>query len=357
MRAAGYKYEALAERIRKFAVSLEEGSLLPSEDDLMKRFSASRNTLRNALALLRAKGMIASRAGRGTTLVSKAERTDSASSLIMVIAPPHEFEYCAHILDGINDVLQPAGYTMLYAGYRDDNVTTETALMQRAAASAIAGIIVITSYRSGDDPYLTVKRPRMPIVLVDNAVAGFAGPLVVTDDEKGAYDIVSRMIAAGHRRIVYLGGYDTLSQRTRKAGYLAAMNQHNLDIEAHNDVGFGREDGYAFGKRYLRSRKTLPTAVFAVSDACALGFARALREQNIKVPDDISIAGFGCLVGEMGAEGMKISTVQQDGNAVGGAAAQKLLSIMHASGMMREERITMPVTVIDNGTIAAPKMK
>lgn len=94
------------------------------------------------------------------------------------------------------------------------------------------------------------------------------------------------------------------------------------------------------------NNRTLPDAIFCANDTTALSAIIYLREQNIRVPEDIAIVGFS---NEPFSEVVSpsISTIKQPGFEMGQKAAQLLIhQINHKEGPVRFETIKMPTELI-----------
>ncbi|GAA4204365.1 LacI family DNA-binding transcriptional regulator [Actinocatenispora rupis] len=114
------------------------------------------------------------------------------------------------------------------------------------------------------------------------------------DNEGGAAAITEYLIAAGHRRILYLGGPAELStSRARLAGHRKALRARRIpsDPKLIQTGAFGRRFGYHRMQELLAAGPDF-TAVFAANDVVAAGAMQALHEAARTVPDDISIVGY-----------------------------------------------------------------
>jgi LacI family transcriptional regulator len=114
------------------------------------------------------------------------------------------------------------------------------------------------------------------------------------DNEAGAHAMTSHLLSAGHRRILVLPGsvgYTTTEART--AGYRNALAAHGVaedpDLVLHGNYTY--EDGERLVRGALE-RKTGFTAVFAGSDMVAAGALEALQAAGLRVPEDVSLAGY-----------------------------------------------------------------
>ncbi|MDT0321359.1 LacI family DNA-binding transcriptional regulator [Streptomyces millisiae] len=124
---------------------------------------------------------------------------------------------------------------------------------------------------------------------------GVPATVVEYDNEGGAYAVVSRLLAQGHRRILFLGAdrAGTTTSAGRVAGYRRAL----ADFDAPSEPGliqeadFNRADAYENLRRRLAAGRDF-TAVFAVTDVVAAGALAALTDAGLDVPGDVSLVGY-----------------------------------------------------------------
>lgn len=160
------------------------------------------------------------------------------------------------------------------------------------------------------------------------------------DNAGGAYAIVQHLIAMGHRRILHLsGGYVNVDSLQRLAGYRRALEDagipidESLIIDCGFSVSLGRHHmGALLEKSYAQP---LPTAVFCASDAIAFGCIEALNSRNIRVPEDISVAGFDdSLLARMTRP--PLTTVRQPLRKMGRCAVERLLQLTRSKQALAE---------------------
>lgn len=119
--------------------------------------------------------------------------------------------------------------------------------------------------------------------------------VVEYDNEGGAYAITSYLISLGHRDIAFLGagppGHSTIDERLR--GFERAHQAHRLPVtpQRARAVTFDRQSGYQ-ATRELLTRGQKFTAVFAATDVVASGVLVALREADLRVPEEVSVVGY-----------------------------------------------------------------
>lgn len=114
------------------------------------------------------------------------------------------------------------------------------------------------------------------------------------DNEAAAFDAVTHLLDAGHRRILFLGGRPGRNtSEARRAGYVRALRSADVEVDPRlqTDGVFTRESGYE-GTRGVLARRVPFTGVFASSDLAASGAYEALREAGLDIPADVSVIGF-----------------------------------------------------------------
>jgi LacI family transcriptional regulator len=118
--------------------------------------------------------------------------------------------------------------------------------------------------------------------------------LVSVDDEQAAARMTRHLLELGHRRIGFILGLpDQGSSHDRLAGYHSAIAEAGLVFEpVLVEQGlYNYESGYSAARRLL-ALEPAPTAIFASNDHMAMGVLTAAHEQGLKIPDDLSVAGF-----------------------------------------------------------------
>ncbi|MCZ4118949.1 LacI family DNA-binding transcriptional regulator [Streptomyces sp. H39-S7] len=121
---------------------------------------------------------------------------------------------------------------------------------------------------------------------------------VAFDNHGGARRLTEHLLSLGHRRIGYVAGpADRTTTRHRLEGHRAALADHGLPsagpavdrLTVHGS--YDRSSGYDAALELLRREPSL-TAVLAANDTVALGVCAAVRDQGLRIPDDVSVAGF-----------------------------------------------------------------
>jgi len=138
----------------------------------------------------------------------------------------------------------------------------------------------------------------IPCVLVTGDASGLNFEnlsSVSTDDREAARCAAEALIALGHKRIAVIGGDRAVSDisRLRYEGCLQAFQSHGIAFDPEMDyqgVRFSYQDGYKATQMLLSNGRAY-TAIFAVADVMAIGAIRALKDNGLDVPQDVSVMG------------------------------------------------------------------
>ena len=155
-----------------------------------------------------------------------------------------------------------------------------------------------------------------------------------TDDEAAADCAVSKLVAEGHRRIGIIGGLpgDYSGERRndhstlRIRGAVSELEKNGITFDFDRDYeacDFSAESGYQAAKRLMEKSPDL-TAIFAVTDAQAVGVLRELKDRGLSVPEDISVVGFNG-VDYVRYSIPRLATIRQDTQALARKSVDDLL--------------------------------
>jgi DNA-binding LacI/PurR family transcriptional regulator len=187
---------------------------------------------------------------------------------------------------------------------------------------------------------------KIPFSLVGNNIVGEWRPeqydCVFTDDMRGSIDITRYLIAQGHRNIWYIGNQRLPWFANCAAGYRQAMMEADLEPRFSEISSEDRELGYLAVKALLASGER-PTALFAGTDQAASGVYQALQESGIRIPDDISVAGFNDTIGEVLHPGL--TTVREFPKELGEHLAEFVLRRINEPDLAPQQLI-MPTELI-----------
>ena len=193
--------------------------------------------------------------------------------------------------DGVREKAWERGLTVTLTATRGD-VEMEAAAIEQMAAQPLLGLIYATiNTRLVHLPAMT---PQTPVVLLNCHDANGALPSVVPAELAGGHAATNFLLRAGHRRIGYINGEPSMeASRQRLKGYRRALATADMpfDPELVRDGNWQPISGYE-GAHALMRLPSRPSAIFCANDLMAVGCYEALRELNLKVPDDIAVMGY-----------------------------------------------------------------
>ena len=340
------------EELKKDIISqIKSGKLKPnnrilSENELSRKYEVSLKSVRRALKELKEENVIFAHKGKGTFIAdSKSNRKKKSSKILGLIVADLAISFHSEIARACEDEAHKSGYQVIL-GNTDNIAEKEEAYMRKFSSQGLDGAIVVTGKNSFRNKYFPHFVKTIPLVIVDTKIEGLKTDLVTTDDISGAYEAICHLISLGHRRIAHLSGPSNISTaRQRIEGCRKGLMRHNvpLDESLVKETDFTEETGYQVMQRLLEGEKGI-TAVFAVTDTAALGAIKAIQEKGLKVPNDISIIGYGDL---KIASDIPLSTVFQPAYQMGEVAAEMLFEkIKGKRGLNDIKEVVLPTRLI-----------
>lgn len=177
-----------------------------------------------------------------------------------------------------------------------------------------------------------------PTVLLGNPTTARFPAAVCADNRQAGRDITEYLLSCGHRRILFVSGYFTASDRARLryVGYCDAMDAARLTVLEATQIPF--VDGFETLDLSATLSRFAPSAIIASNDLLALGVIAAVRRHGLSVPDDISVTGFdGIAIGRLTYPAL--TTVEIPDATMGAAAASLLLDMAENAAAPRHLQV------------------
>lgn len=215
---------------------------------------------------------------------------------IAFIVPDVENPFFSGILHGITDKASEYNYNVFMFGTNEDS-ESEHRILESLKGELIKGLIIIpvseidkeTAFRLNN-----FEREGIPVVLIDRDIKGSGFDGVFSDDVQGAYEAVECLINEGHKKIGIITGPDTSRPgHDRLKGYKMALSSYKIPVNDEYIVnGKFREEWAYNAMKALMELNDPPTAVFTSNNMTTLGCLRYLKENGLKLVEDISLVGF-----------------------------------------------------------------
>jgi LacI family transcriptional regulator len=248
------------------------------------------------------------------------------TNTIGIIVHELKSQFISSVLAGIEKVTTEAGYDLII-GHSSETYRKETAnahnLFHKRVDGLIASLAFDTTEMDHFDPFV---KKGIPIVFFDRVEEFPYGTRVIIDNVKAGYEATSHLAAQGCRRIAHITA--NLARNVyagRLKGYQQALADFGLpyssDLVLVNDLS---ESAAIRTAKQITAMDNRPDGVFTTNDFFAAVFLQSLKEEGIKIPEDIAIVGFN---NDAISRVMqpKLSTINYPGEEMGEQAARSLL--------------------------------
>lgn len=233
--------------------------------------------------------------------------------------------FTMHLISGVSEELSNANYPFL--------IKRDMEFNQRCD-----GIIVMGLDLSEEN--VVIDKLKLPAVLFGRTELVI--DCVDVDNVKGAKMMMEHIIANGHRKIGFL--MFKTNQRfahERLKGYKEALKNHGIKYDENLVVYVDNTEQDSYSKTCELMTRESPTAIFCCNDLMAIGAFRAAEKLKLKIPADISIAGFDGLIFDLIPK-VPLTTIRQPVYETGRALAARLLERLKNPGLQVEKKYIEP---------------
>ena len=235
------------------------------------------------------------------------------------------------------------------SGYEVQLHWTRSAEQIENVARASAGMVLVGQH--GDETLAALKRTRKPVVRL-----GWVAPLDPVDQVTGADHeagsaIGQYLLNRGHRIVGFVHGTRVLRGRMER---LFGLTEAFVGCEGARviELLYG-EEGFASAFQGLVAQGSRPTALFCSHDGLAVHVVSELHRLGYKVPEDVSIIGYGDFAAALQIS-PPLTTIRLPGEDMGVAAFRLLLERMNSSRrQLPPQRVMVVPTLIERGSVAA----
>ncbi len=256
--------------------------------------------------------------------------------------------FFSQVINGIESIAYDRGYNVIISQSRE-SYERELIDLQYLASRSVDGLLISLSTETHDLTELkNLHAKGFPVVFFDRITDEINTHKVVVDNFKGAFDLTGHLIKTGHSRIAVITNSEFLSiTHERLAGYKEAMRVNGLPVN-ENFIQHCFYGGMIFEEVEDAVNKILtqpqrPDAIFATSDKLTIGCLKTLKRRGLKIPDDISLAGFSNTeIAEL--IDPPLTVIRQPAYEMGKAATELLLQLIESKRPIKdfEKRILTP---------------
>lgn len=258
--------------------------------------------------------------------------------------------YGSLVISGVEAYLRQHNYFFLTVIHRHDAAMLRD-YSQLLLERGVEGFVTVdTSFQ---------EAPPLPTVCVAGHRAFKGVTNIVLDQERGIRAGLEHLHRLGHRKIAFMKGQPFSSDSEERWKAMCTVAQ-SLDLEMDPDliVHLEIDDpspqlGYPYAKQLLANKKPF-TALFAYNDIAAIGSIRAIQEEGLRVPQDISVVGFDDI--QWAAYNTpSLTTVRQPLVKMGKIAAETVIGMIEDNREHIAEIAIEPTLVVRESTGPAPK--
>lgn len=274
------------------------------------------------------------------------------SKLIAVIVPDLTIHFYARVIEGIQEILEKEGFSILLFNTRESLEAEELAVSQCLKHRVDGVLAAISRMTKTHSHFQKLLKHDIPLVFFDRVVNFLPVPKVVTNDHQAAYHATQHLILSGCKCIGHITASMNLNNsNNRLYGYLDALKDASIGVEEAliHYYEFDPASIDAFIENTLGAFPQLD-GLFVFNDYVANIAVNALQRLGKSIPADVAVMGFS---DEPVAVQMtpRLSTVQQTGAKMGQLSAQKMLALIGGHSAPDSEKIVIdPQLVIRDST-------
>jgi len=213
--------------------------------------------------------------------------------------------------------------------------------------------IIAASVAMSSDLSERCRAANVPMVLFNRSQDDPNMSSVTSDNYAGGRKVAEFLLAAGHRKIGHITGWEGAStQRDREAGFTSALAEAGVALHSRTEGDFSMEKAVDATRAMFASDP--PEAVFVANDHMALAVMDTLRfELGLKVPEDVSVVGYDD-VPAAGWPAYNLTTVRQPANRMVANTVEILLDQIENDNS-QTRRIAIDGPLILRGSARIPK--
>jgi DNA-binding LacI/PurR family transcriptional regulator len=256
----------------------------------------------------------------------------------------------AQMMSNVEQTAKGRGYSVSFTSVNSMSPEAIREALETIGGREMDGLVLITPVLGISHPDLAAICGGVPFVQVDTELAAQV-PSVVIDQRYGAQLVAQHLIDLGHKRICAISGpLNWHGARARFDSWRATLRAAGLEPGESVEGDWTAAGGYTATCQLLDAGARF-TALFVSNDQMALGAIRALRTRGLRIPEDISVAGFDDTP-EAAYFEPPLTTVQQDFAALGEQSVEYLIALIDKPETPFHQRVLYPHLIVRESTWA-----
>jgi len=278
------------------------------------------------------------------------------SKVIAVVIPEVSNPFFAEVFKGISQVAEQNDLSIFYCD-TDNDADKELKALSMLRGYELQGLILTPAVGDIEDQsynqtfMASVASLNVPVVLLDRDLTYGDWDGVFINNYKGAYELTSCLIEAGHTKIATITGDRKLmigSERHR--GYEEAMKDRGLAVDPSTvmEGDFSTETAYQAMKVLLEDHKEV-TAVFSTNNLTSLGILKAVNEKGLRIPQHMALVAFDDIE-ILDILNFNLTVLKRDNIAMGQEAMKLLMKKIHQPDIIDASRLVLEPEIIIRGS-------
>ena len=256
--------------------------------------------------------------------------------------------FFSHVLESFKKTAENAGYDITFISHRlgQDRFT----FLDHCRYREVDGVC-LACIKFDDDEVLRLVHSDLPLVTIDNVFDDRV--CVASDNEGGMRSLVEYVFAQGHRRVAYIHGQPSAVTDLRVSAFFRTASRLGLQVpdEYIAQCDYTNPQGAYDATKKLLQLPERPTCILVCDDSAVTGAMRAAQKAGVRVPEDLSLAGFDGIP-QMQNFYPRLTTVFQDAQSIGRESALQLIRQIEGKEESGQKLFTIPCSLIPGQTVA-----
>ena len=256
-------------------------------------------------------------------------------------------DYFNHVLETFKRTAEERGYDITFTSGKISG--QKLSYYEHFRYRGVDGVVIACVDFYADEVQELI-RSEIPVVTLDHVFDGNIA--VVSNNGQGMEDLVTYIYNQGHRRIAYIHGDNTSVTRIRLTSFYRTLQRMGVEIpdDYIKESPYRDADSAAKATRELLDLPNPPTCILYPDDYAAIGGINEIRERGLRIPEDISIAGYdGITIAKILEP--KLTTLCQDTVAIGRIAAEKLIDLIENPKTTMIDKFTVDGTLFKGASV------
>lgn len=259
-------------------------------------------------------------------------------------------DYFSQILENFRNTAENGGYDITFLS-NSKKRKDQMSYLEHAIYRGMDGVLVaVADYRNPE--VMELLASALPVVTVDYVYNDRIA--VLSDNIAGMENLLSYIYAQGHREIAYIYGEESLVTTNRLSAYYRFHEKKGMSVREELLQKGKYRDSHTAGvlTNQILEQPSPPTCILYADDFSAIGGMNAIKNKGLRIPEDISIAGYDGIAMASQLE-PRLTTYRQDTVGIGSIAAKQLISLIENPKATPISQYMMNGELLTGGSVAA----